>query len=72
MTHEDLLKDQAEMQASLAAWQKKIVEIDRIMDDLYTKRSAAEKQIDIHTGHLERLAILIKRLEEQINATNNQ
>jgi outer membrane murein-binding lipoprotein Lpp len=58
MTIETLEAERAELQNSLAHWQRQLAEA-------HNAAARARQQIDIHTGHLERVGIWIERLTSE-------
>jgi DUF1365 family protein len=57
MTVEILEEERKELQESLNTWRKKLEESRLLM-------AQAERQIDIHGGHLERIELWIKKLTQ--------
>jgi prephenate dehydrogenase len=57
MTAEILEEEKKELQESLNTWRKKLEEARLLA-------AQAERQIDIHGGHLERIELWIKKLTQ--------
>jgi hypothetical protein len=57
MTIEQLEEEKKELQESLNTWRKKLEEARLLA-------AQAERQIDIHGGHLERIELWIKKLSQ--------
>jgi hypothetical protein len=57
MTAEILEEEKKELQESLNTWRKKLEEARMLT-------AQAERQIDIHGGHLERIELWIKKLTQ--------
>jgi chromosome segregation ATPase len=57
MTIEQLEEERKELQESLNTWRRKRAEAQDML-------AQAERQIDIHGGHLERIELWIKKLTQ--------
>lgn len=65
MLREDVIAEQNRLQSSLAEWSRHQEEGRSLITRGQTMILEAQRQIDIHTGHLERLDWVLERLEPQ-------
>lgn len=62
MTIEDLQQDLAQVQASLAHWQKKLDEALDVTRRAQLQAGQAQEQIAVHRGALAQIEVWLKRL----------
>lgn len=64
MNSEDLQAEKTQMQQSLATWQTQLEEAQSLMRRAQEQAAVAQRQIDVHSGHIERINLWLAKLEQ--------
>lgn len=64
MSGDELRAEKAQMQQSLAAWQAQLEEAQNLIRRAQEQATAAQRQLDIHSGHIERIDMWLAKLEQ--------
>lgn len=65
MTLAELNQQLSEVQASLQYWQNQQAEALDLVRRAQAQAAAAQRQIDVHQGHVERIEMWLKRLQAE-------
>lgn len=65
MNLDDLKAELTQMQQSLATWQAQLEEAQSLMRRAQEQAAVAQRQIDVHSGHIERINMWLAKLERE-------